>query len=126
MRRLPPRIAQALEKREDDWVTLAEQIASGLKGDKERQLRNIQSIAEGSSSWAALELFIRYQAARGELPLAWAEDTIKKLSTLQPQARQLAGGSDPEIERAVHLELISRVLGYAVRWHVWTMKQKER
>jgi len=27
--------------------------------------------------------------------------------------------------RAIHLALVSRVLGYAVRWHSWDVKKKE-
>lgn len=127
MRTFPPAVAQQLKRREDDFVKLASEIAKELGSqDKERQLRNIQSIAEGSDSWAALELFIRYQAARGELKKDWAEETIRRLAGQQRLAREIAGAANSDLEKTVHMEVVSRVLGYAVRWHVWETKGKEQ
>jgi hypothetical protein len=126
MRTLPPRIRHEIEKRDDELVQLARNLTSGLRDDKRRQLRNIQDIAEGSDSWKALELFIRYQAARGEIDKAWAESAIQRLGDLQRIAKGLASqvaGVDAGVDAgAVHLALVSRVLGYAVRWHTWDTK----
>jgi len=122
MRTLPPRIRHEIEKRDDELVQLARNLTSGLKDDKRRQLRNIQDIAEGSDSWKALELFIRYQAARGEIDRAWAESAIQHLGDLQRTAKGLATQVAGADAGAVHLALVSRVLGYAVRWHTWDTK----
>ncbi len=125
MRKLDATVRQEIAARDDEWVKAARELVNGLQGrDKERQLRNIQSIAEGSDSWAALALFIRYQAARNELDKQWAEEVIRRLENLQRDAQSLAASrrADP---KAVHMEIVSRVLGYAVRWHVWDVKGKE-
>jgi hypothetical protein len=122
MRTLPPRIRHEIEKQDDELVQLARNLTSGLRDDKRRQLRNIQDIAEGSDSWKALELFIRYQAARGEIDKAWAESAIRHLGDLQRIAKGLASQVAGVDAGAVHLALVSRVLGYAVRWHTWDTK----
>jgi hypothetical protein len=122
MRTLPPRIRHEIEKQDDELVQLARNLTSGLRDDKRRQLRNIQDIAEGSYSWKALELFIRYQAARGEIDKAWAESAIQHLADLQRTAEGLASQVAGADARAIHLALVSRVLGYAVRWHTWDTK----
>ena len=122
MRTLPPRIRHEIEKQDDELVQLARNLTSGLRDDKRRQLRNIQDIAEGSYSWKALELFIRYQAARGEIDKAWAESAIQHLADLQRTAEGLASQVAGPDARAIHLALVSRVLGYAVRWHSWDTK----
>ena len=122
MRKIAPKVLREITRHDDDWVEKAHALVKDLKNqDKERQLRNIQSIAEGSDSWKALELFIRYQAARGELLKQWAEAAIRQLDELHSEAQSIASkyGADP---KAVHMEIISRVLGYAVRWHVWDVK----
>lgn len=118
---------------DSDWVEEAYRIAQelwtdlGRKGEgKERQLRNIQSTAEQSPSWAAVALFIRYQAARGEIPKRWAEDTVARLEKLQERAKQLASQLRGADEKAIHMEIVSRVLGYAVRWHVWDVKGQRK
>ena len=128
MRTLPPHIRREIEKRDDDLVQMARKLAEDLKKslkkgeDKRRQLRNIQDIAEGSDSWKALELFIRYQAARGEIDKNWAENAIQRLEGLQKTAKGLASQVAGVDAGAVHLALVSRVLGYAVRWHTWDTK----
>ena len=125
MRKLDATIRQKIAAQDDEWVKKARGLVERLRSqDKERQLRNIQSIAESSNSWKALALFIRYQAARRELGKQWAEETIERLGNLQRDAQSLAAPykADP---KAVHMELVSRVLGYAVRWHVWDVKEQE-
>jgi len=122
MRKIAPNVLRQIAIRDDDWVEKARNLVADLANqDKERQLRNIQSIAEESNSWKALELFIRYQAARKELPKQWAEAAIKQLGGLRGEAQSIAGkhGADTKI---IHMEIVSRVLGYAVRWHVWDVK----
>ncbi|HFE53940.1 MAG TPA: hypothetical protein ENK07_10875 [Bacteroidetes bacterium] len=124
MRKITLQVLREITRRDDDWVQAAQTLVKSLKGqDKERQLRNIQSIAEGSASWKALALFIRYQAARGELPRQWAEDTIRQLGELANVAEDIARRHGAN-SKVVHMEIVSRVLGYAVRWHVWDVKGK--
>jgi hypothetical protein len=129
MRTLHPRIRREIEKQDDELVqtarSLAEDLRKSLKKkdeDKRRQLRNIQDIAESSDSWKALELFIRYQAARDEIDRGWAESAIQRLERLQEMAQSLASQVAGADARAIHLALVSRVLGYAVRWHTWDTK----
>jgi len=133
MRRLKPQTRKAISQREDDLVKLAENIAKRLwealndvqrRDGKVRQLRNILEVAESTDSWKALELFIRYQAARGELPKDWAESAIQAFDALQTDAQRIAKDKgDPA--KTIHLELVTRVLGHAVRWHVWEVKKQQ-
>jgi len=120
------KILRALREKEENLVhegeKLAQSLVKGGKLDKERQLRNIQEIAEQSTSWAEVELFIRYQAARREIPVDWAKETITKLEELRGMARSIVGVEDNSLIRKVHLELVRRILGYTVRWHVWHTK----
>ncbi len=111
---------------EEEMVRKAEKLAEQMKQDKERQLRNIQEVAEQSTSWAEVELFIRYQAARGEIPKTWADQAIKTLSDLREMAQRIAQGEPEEVMKRIHLELIRRVLGYTVRWHVWHVESKSQ
>lgn len=135
MKTIPAQARMQIAAQDNTWVEEARTIAQSLwnsldqrekKDGKERQLRNIQSVAEESRSWAALALFIRYQAARGEIPKQWAEDTVAQLETLQGQAKGLASQVQGADEKAIHMEIVSRVLGYAVRWHVWDVKGKSK
>ena len=133
MRKVNPKTRQAIAAMEDELVTKAREIADELwkvlneqqrKDGKVRQLRNILEVAESTDSWKALELFIRYQAARKEIPKAWAESAIQELNALQQEARDIVKNTKDSAE-AVHLELVTRVLGHAVRWHLWDVKHGE-
>jgi len=134
------RLWQEIEARAEEMVRTARELADQMramieqeehkrldeKNKKDRQLRNIQEVAERSGSWAEVELFIRYQAARNQIPKGWAQQAVERLNNLRETARditQRALGSQPdEVVRKVHLELIRLVLGYTVRWHVWDAK----
>lgn len=129
MRTMSAQARMQIAAQDNLWVKEAHEIAQSLwkelgrRGEgKERQLRNIQSVAEETPSWAALALFIRYQAARGEIPKGWSEKTVARLEELQQQAKEIASRVPGADEKAVHMEIVSRVLGYAVRWHVWEVK----
>lgn len=135
MKAIPVQAKMKIAAQDNIWVEEAQRIAQSLweslepkerKDGKERQLRNIQSVAEASNSWAALALFIRYQAARGEIPKQWAEDMITRLEKLREQAQGLAAQVRGADAGDVHMEIVSRVLGYAVRWHVWDVKGKSK
>ncbi len=133
MRKLKPQTRKVIAQREDQLVEKAQNIAQTLWDEldpgqrldgKVRQLRNILEVAESTDSWKALDLFIRYQAARKEIPKPWAESAIQELDALQPDAQKIAKetGDKP---KTVHLELVTRVLGHAVRWHLWDVKKRE-
>ncbi len=133
MRRLKSQTRREIAKLEDQLVEKAQKIAQNLwdeldtgqrRDGKVRQLRNILEVAESTDSWKALELFIRYQAARKEIPGAWAESAIQELSALQTYAQEIARTTG-DSEKTIHLELITRVLGHAVRWHLWDVKKGE-
>ncbi len=133
MRKLKPKTRKAIAEREDELVEMAQNIARKLwdsledsqkRDGKVRQLRNILEVAESTDSWKALELFIRYQAARKEIPKAWAESAIQELDTLQKDAQKIAQNTR-DSAKAVQLELVTRVLGHAVRWHLWDVKKRE-
>lgn len=117
-----------IEAQTEALIQKAEKLATQMKeslkegDDKERQLRNIQEVAEQSTSWAEVELFIRYQGARKQIPAAWVPKAIEALSELEKVAKSIASGEPPEVIRRIHLELIRRVLGYTVRWHVVHVK----
>jgi len=127
MRKLAPAVQQHIAALDETWVEEAQELVKGLKGQdsKEGQLRNIQAYAEASDSWKALELFIRYQAARKQLPKDWAESAVKRLGALQNKAAEIASHVQGADAKAIHMRILSRVLGYAVRQHVWDVKGKE-
>lgn len=133
------RLWRELEAYREEMVkkaqSLAEQMKQAIeeqkrklsdKEHKERQLRNIQEVAEQSASWAEVELFIRYQAARREIPKSWAEYAVETLSGLRDMAgaitQRALGARHDEVAKSVHIELIRLVLGYTVWWHVWHAK----
>ncbi|MBC7226528.1 MAG: hypothetical protein H5T61_04785 [Thermoflexales bacterium] len=129
-------ITRQIAAREGELVRVAQNLADRLKTifqreerkplsdkeHKERQLRNIQSVAEQSSSWLPVELFIRYQAARKEIYLEWAQEANQTLAALRQQAQAIVGTDETALVEAVHMELVRRTLGYTVRWHVWHAK----
>lgn len=111
-----------LRSKERELVQKARRLCESLTTNKERQLRNVLAIAESAASWPVVELFVRYQAAREELPAAWARPAIKELEGLEQLARNIAPGADASVIEQLHMELVRRVLGYTVWWHVWDMK----
>lgn len=125
-----PDLLRKLDKQQRHLVERAQHLAQSLhekaKEDKERQLRNIQAMAEQGSCWSLVELFIRYQAARGQLPASWDNIAISELARLRDLAQSLVGAGDEGLVEQVHLELVKRVLGYTVWWHIWDVKKRER
>ena len=128
MRQLSFKAINEIKKKDNDWVRNAENLVVNLEENRERQLRIIQSMAESSNSWEVVKLFIRYQAARNQIGKEWAEkDAIPLLDKLQNDAKSMSISTDDL--KDVHMEIVSRVLGYAVRWHVWNnmiYKRKEK
>lgn len=124
-----PDLVRELGARQQDLVKKAKRLAETLQQkagqDKERQLRNIQAMAEQGSSWSLVELFIRYQTARGQLPASWEDLAIEELAELRGLAQSLVGPADEGLLEQVHLELVRRVLGYTVWWHVWDVKKTQ-
>ncbi|HXG41390.1 MAG TPA: hypothetical protein VNL95_01550 [Dehalococcoidia bacterium] len=116
---LDPVLMDKLEQHQRELVEKGRELAHNLGSDKERQLRNILAIAEGSRSWALVELFMRYQAGRRQLNANWTEKAISELDGLKQLARSIAPDKQPEIVAELHLELVKRVLGYAIWWYVW-------
>jgi hypothetical protein len=122
-----PHLREKLEQRQSDLIQKAQQLAKGLRDDKERQLRNVQAIAEQGRSWTLVELFIRYQAARKQFDPGWAEQAVRELGALRNMAQAVvaeAGQEGSSLVDDVHTELVKRVLGYTVWWHVWEVKGK--
>jgi len=133
MRRLKPQTRKKIAQKEDQLVELAKNIAERLwdslndvqkRDGKVRQLRNILEVAESTDSWKALELFIRYQAARGEIDKIWAKSLVQILESLNQDAQSIAQQTADQA-KTIHLELVTRVLGHAVRWHLWNVKSQE-
>lgn len=127
MRQLSLVTIKKIKEMEDSLVDRAEELVEGFNKE-DRQLRIIHSMAESSRSWKAVALFIRYQAARKQIDETWAKGAIEKLEDLESKAKFLAGesaskaspkGDSPD---EIFMELATRVLGYAVRWHVWKTK----
>ena len=112
---------------DDELVDKAKELVEDFKKE-DRQLRLIKNMAESSQSWKAVSLFIKYQAARKHIDESWAKDAIEDLEGLKIQARSLAEVSASKTSTKgdsaddIFMELASRVLGYAVRWHVWNTK----
>ncbi len=123
MRQLSMATIKKIKDMDDDLVDRAEKLVEGYKKE-DRQLRLIKNMTESSRSWKAVALFIRYQAARKQIDETWAKDAIEKLKSLDSLARELASKASPkeDLQDDIFMELASRVLGYAVRWHVWNTK----
>jgi hypothetical protein len=127
MRQLSLVTIKKIKDMDDVLVDNAKELVENFKKE-DRQLRLIKNMAESSRSWKAVALFIRYQAARKQIDETWAKDAIKKLESLEIKAKSLAGESasmaSPKRDSTdeIFMELASRVLGYAVRWHVWNTK----
>ncbi|ABY35503.1 MAG TPA: hypothetical protein DEF43_20365 [Chloroflexus aurantiacus] len=129
-------ILREIDRREEKLVQMSRDLADKLaqifenvekkplsdKDHKERQLRNIQAVAEQSPSWLPVELFIRYQAARKEIYIEWAEEANSLLDSLRSEAQSIVGTDNSQLVGDVHMELVRRTLGYTVRWHVWDAK----
>ena len=107
----------------------AEELVKGLptRGTENKvgQLRNIHSLAESTNSWKAVQLFMRYQAARKQLDDDWVEAAIKRLDSLRNDAKAVSQSTKDD-ETALHMELLGRVIGFAVRKHVWDTKPKAK
>jgi len=123
MRQLSMATIKKIKDMDDDLVDRAEKLVEGYKKE-DRQLRLIKNMTESSRSWKAVALFIRYQAARKQIDETWAKDAIEKLKSLDSLAGELASKASPkeDLQDDIFMELASRVLGYAVRWHVWNTK----
>lgn len=127
MRQLSFTALNAIKEQDDDLVVKAEDLVESLKENEERQLRIIQNMAENSRSWNVVKLFMKYQAARKQIDMTWTNGAILKLEALENDAKSIATPKDNV--KDLHMELISRVLGYAVRRHVWNntiTKRKEK
>ncbi len=124
MRQLSLVTIKNIRDMDDELVERAKELVEDFKKE-DRQLRLIKNMAESSRSWKAVALFIRYQAARKQIDETWAKNAIENLECLKIKAKSLAGepGSPREDSTdEIFMELASRVLGYAVRWHVWNTK----
>lgn len=127
MRQLSLATIKKIREMDDDLVDNAMELVEDFKKE-DRQLRLIKNMAESSRSWKAVALFIKYQAARKQIDETWANDAIENLEGLKINAKSLAEGSaskaSTKVDSAeeIFMELASRVLGYAVRWHVWNTK----
>lgn len=108
-------VMQAIRQKDDELIQSSRALAESLAESKERQIRNMLEAAEQASCWKAVELLIRYQAARRQLEARWAERLIETLNNLKKTAKELAG-EDPLVSERVHLALIARFLGYLARW----------
>lgn len=125
-------LLRKLDEQQRRLVRTAQQLAQKLQEkaggdrDKERQLRNILAMAEQGSCWALVNLFIRYQTARDQLPISWCDFAIGQLAGLRDLAQEIVGASDEGLVEQVHLELVKRVLGYTIWWYVWLSKGESK
>ncbi|HXG36570.1 MAG TPA: hypothetical protein VNL15_06355 [Dehalococcoidia bacterium] len=124
--RLDPLIADKVEEHQEELARKAEKLARGVGSNKEGQLRNILAIAEESRSWALVDLFMRYQAGRGQLDPDWTRKAISELEELKQLAKNIAQDRQQEVVGQVHLELVKRVLGYTIWWYVWLSKGESK
>jgi len=118
MRQLSFAAINRIKDQDDDLVIEAKNLVDSITENKERQLRIIQNMAESSTSWEVVKLFMKYQAARKQIDDTWIDTAIDKLDNLKNEAESIAAETRKDTAKDIHMELISRVLGYAVRWHV--------
>ncbi|WP_448593205.1 hypothetical protein [Thermoflexus hugenholtzii] len=122
---LDPQVMAKIRDLDPQLIRDSQELAEALPSSAERQIRNIMEAAEQASCWEAVELFIRYQAARGALNGNWAEALIAKLKGLEQPVEDLARQFGVS-KTAIHLALIARFLGYLVRWDVIRFRSKAR
>ncbi len=140
MRNLPPEVLKAIQEKEEDILLGSRETASKLwrlqkeKHQKENrrgkpdslegQLRNILEIAQDATSFLHVEVFLLYQAARKQIPREFVDPLLKSLKNLESLAKAIAQATR-EDPKNIHLELVTRFLGYLVRWYKYEASEGE-
>jgi len=118
---MSPQILEAIRQRDGELIQRSGELIEQLRRSHERQIRNILEVAERATCWEAVEIFIRYQAARKQIDREWVGPLIDALKKLEGEARKIAEDLSvpPDQQdqiKAIHLVLIARFLGYLLRW----------
>lgn len=126
-------LQQAIERRLDELVRLANQTATMLKdsGMETSQLRNLLNVATTTASPEVVINFIRYQIARegnsnkwGKGPNSFGHTLIKRLSeevrdwavtVAQEVNDQMPNEPSDALQSAVYIRLIQLFIGYLNR-----------
>ena len=140
MRNLPPEVLKAIQEKEEDILHGSCDTASklwrlqkkqhqrenkpGKPDSKEGQLRNILEIAQDATSFLHVEVFILYQAARKQIPREFVDSLLTTLKDLESLAREIAQATR-EDPKTIHLELVTRFLGYLIRWYKYETSEGE-
>lgn len=120
----------ALEKRLDELVDMAEESAKKRKDTEEAQFHNLENLAASTTSIRALENFIKYQMARKTsgkpvLDRDVGESILSSIAQLDKMAQQICAGQETR-KRQVHMELIRLYLGFLTRAIVAQAKTEEQ
>ncbi len=115
-------ILQAVERRLDELVQLAEDCAQSTQAARSRtqdaQFRNLQNLAAATDSVLALENFIQYQMGRGFLDEGVGKQILKDFDELNLRAEEISRElqlADEGQRRQVKMELIRLYLGFLAR-----------
>ena len=96
---------------------------------KPTQIRNLVNIAKEAPHAAIITNFIRYQIGRDKKPIdrRFGEGLIRQLDSLSELARSISqqAGDEHRID-AIHIELVSRFLGYMNRHFVYLTASANR
>lgn len=127
-------VQKGIREAEDELVRWIEDALD--KGTREGQLeeaqfRNLLRVSETTTSSEVIKNFLRYQVGRdkkwgrgaGSLAERIIADIDGQLKSKAEDIKKKAGSSD---EKAIHIELIRRYLGYGSRRLVYLNKQAKK
>lgn len=109
----------------EDEIVIAIQKALDNKTSygnlEESQFRNLVRVAETTESAEVIKNFLRYQVGRdnkwGQGKQSLAENIIENIdNTLNTLAKNIAKSAEGSEQKAIHIELIRRYLGYGARY----------
>ncbi|MDJ1172362.1 hypothetical protein PMG71_23310 [Roseofilum sp. BLCC_M154] len=136
--RIELQVQKGIREAEDELVCWIEEALrstnypkTGQKKLEEAQFRNLLRVSETTTSSEVIKNFLRYQVGRddkwgcgeGSLAERIITDIDDRLKSKAREIEQKAGSSD---EKAIHIELIRRYLGYGSRRLVYLNKKENK
>jgi hypothetical protein len=124
--RIELQVQKGIREAEDELVRwIQDALDQGTREGQleEAQFRNLLRVSETTTSSEVIKNFLRYQVGRddkwgrgeGSLAERIITDIDGRLKSKAREIEQKAGSSD---EKAIHIELIRRYLGYGYRYLV--------
>lgn len=121
------KLEEEIEKQLDKVIDAGRSLVDNHRdaADKTSQIRNLIEIASAVDSVKALEIFIRYQIGREQLPEDFGKELIVKIGDMENVAKEIAKGN-PDKQKIVWLRLNRLLLGYLHRYSVYVKFEMRR